>query len=156
MKYLDEYRDGAIAGKIADEIRRTVTRPWVLMEVCGGQTHSIVKYGLDALARGGGAPRARLQGISEESGVPLVARHDVMPPPERQKIGEANTSIGLVQAGLQVGDLGSVFVILLFVLGIPGITAHVEDELLPAQVIFRIVDQFFEGRQYLGQCFRHL
>ena len=84
MKYLDEYRDGAIAGKIADEIRRTVTRPWVLMEVCGGQTHSIVKYGLDALARGGGAPRARLQGISEESGVPLVARHDVMPPPERQ------------------------------------------------------------------------
>ena len=58
-----------------------------------------------------------------------------MPPPERQKIGEANTSIGLVQAGLQVGDLGSVFVILLFVLGIPGITARVEDELLPAQVI---------------------
>lgn len=49
MKYLDEYRDGAIAGKIANEIRRTVTRPWVLMEVCGGQTHSIVKYGLDAL-----------------------------------------------------------------------------------------------------------
>ena len=49
MKYLDEYCDGAIAGKVADEIRRTVTRPWVLMEVCGGQTHSIVKYGLDAL-----------------------------------------------------------------------------------------------------------
>jgi hydrogenase expression/formation protein HypD len=49
MKYLDEYRDGAIAGKIVDEIRRTVTRPWVLMEVCGGQTHSIVKYGLDGL-----------------------------------------------------------------------------------------------------------
>ena len=49
MKYLDEYRDGAIAGKVADEIRRTVTRLWVLMEVCGGQTHSIVKYGLDAL-----------------------------------------------------------------------------------------------------------
>jgi hydrogenase expression/formation protein HypD len=49
MKYLDEYRDGAIAGKIVDEIRRTVTRPWVLMEMCGGQTHSIVKYGLDYL-----------------------------------------------------------------------------------------------------------
>jgi hydrogenase expression/formation protein HypD len=49
MKYLDEYRDGAIAKKIVDEIRRTVTRPWVLMEVCGGQTHSIVKYGIDYL-----------------------------------------------------------------------------------------------------------
>jgi hydrogenase expression/formation protein HypD len=49
MKYLDEYRDDRIARKIVDEIRRTVTRPCVLMEVCGGQTHSIVKYGLDYL-----------------------------------------------------------------------------------------------------------
>ncbi|HEX4135319.1 MAG TPA: hydrogenase formation protein HypD [Bryobacteraceae bacterium] len=49
MKYLDEYRDQKIAGKVVDEIRRIVTRPWVLMEVCGGQTHSIVKYGLDCL-----------------------------------------------------------------------------------------------------------
>jgi len=49
MKFLDEYRDQALAEKIIDEIRRTVTRPWVLMEVCGGQTHSIVKYGLDYL-----------------------------------------------------------------------------------------------------------
>lgn len=49
MKYLDEYRDGHVAQKLADEIRRTATQRWVLMEVCGGQTHSIVKYGLDAL-----------------------------------------------------------------------------------------------------------
>jgi hydrogenase expression/formation protein HypD len=49
MKYLDEYRDQIIAEKLLDEIRRTVTRPWVIMEVCGGQTHSIVKYGLDYL-----------------------------------------------------------------------------------------------------------
>ena len=49
MKYLDEYRDGRIAGPLATEIRRTVTRPWVLMEVCGGQTHSIVKHGIDRL-----------------------------------------------------------------------------------------------------------
>ena len=49
MKYLDEYRDEALAQKIISEIRRTVTRPWVLMEVCGGQTHSIVKYGIDRL-----------------------------------------------------------------------------------------------------------
>ena len=49
MKYLDEYRDGVLAKKIIEEIRRTVTRPWVLMEVCGGQTHAIVKYGIDRL-----------------------------------------------------------------------------------------------------------
>ena len=49
MKYLDEYRDHDVAQKIVDEINRTVTRPWVLMEVCGGQTHSIVKHGLDTL-----------------------------------------------------------------------------------------------------------
>ena len=49
MKYLDEYRDQALAAKIVDEIRRITTKPWVLMEVCGGQTHSIVKYGIDRL-----------------------------------------------------------------------------------------------------------
>jgi len=49
MKFLDEYRDEALATKIVDEICRITTRPWVLMEVCGGQTHSIVKYGIDRL-----------------------------------------------------------------------------------------------------------
>ena len=49
MKYLDEYRDGKITLKILKEIQQTVTRPWTLMEVCGGQTHSILKSGLDQL-----------------------------------------------------------------------------------------------------------
>ena len=49
MKYLDEYRDERVAAKILAEIRRLATRPWTLMEVCGGQTHSIVKHGLDRL-----------------------------------------------------------------------------------------------------------
>lgn len=49
MKYLDEYRDGEIAAKILEEMRHIQTRPWVLMEVCGGQTHSIVKNGIDHL-----------------------------------------------------------------------------------------------------------
>ena len=49
MKYLDEYRDGGVAQKIVAEMRRIQTRPWVLMEVCGGQTHSIVKNGIDHL-----------------------------------------------------------------------------------------------------------
>jgi len=49
VKYLDEYRDGRIAKTLLEEIDRAVTRPWVVMEVCGGQTHSIVKHGLDRL-----------------------------------------------------------------------------------------------------------
>jgi len=49
MKYLDEYRDGRVAAKIVAEIGRVTTRPWTLMEVCGGQTHSIVKHGIDRL-----------------------------------------------------------------------------------------------------------
>lgn len=49
MKYLDEYRDGAIATKLVEEIHRIQTKPWVIMEVCGGQTHSIVKNGIDYL-----------------------------------------------------------------------------------------------------------
>src|SRR5262245_2515842 len=47
MKFLDEYRDSATARQLAAAIARTVTRPWTIMEVCGGQTHSIVKYGID-------------------------------------------------------------------------------------------------------------
>ncbi len=49
MKYLDEYRDQALTLGLIEEIRRAVTRPWKLMEICGGQTHSILKSGLDRL-----------------------------------------------------------------------------------------------------------
>lgn len=49
MKYLHEYRNPELAQKLARAIRQKVTRPHVLMEVCGGQTHAIVKYGIDTL-----------------------------------------------------------------------------------------------------------
>lgn len=49
MKYIDEYRDQRIARALATEIGQTVTRQWVLMEICGGQTHTIMRYGLDEL-----------------------------------------------------------------------------------------------------------
>ena len=53
MKYLDEYRDGEVARKIVAEMNRVQTKPWILMEVCGGQTHSIVKNGIDQLLPSG-------------------------------------------------------------------------------------------------------
>ena len=49
MKFLDEYRDGELAQKLAAEIHRATTKPWTIMEVCGGQTHAIVKFGIDEL-----------------------------------------------------------------------------------------------------------
>jgi hydrogenase expression/formation protein HypD len=49
MKFLDEYRDADLTHKFAREISRVTTRPWSIMEVCGGQTHAIVKFGLDEL-----------------------------------------------------------------------------------------------------------
>ncbi len=49
MKYLDEYRDAKAARTLAEAIARITTKPWVLMEVCGGQTHAIVKFGIDEL-----------------------------------------------------------------------------------------------------------
>src|SRR5512139_1445811 len=53
MKFREEYRDGAAARRFADAIARNLTRPWTLMEVCGGQTHAIVRYGIDALLPSG-------------------------------------------------------------------------------------------------------
>jgi hydrogenase expression/formation protein HypD len=49
VRYVDEYRDEAAAGRLAAAIRRLVRRPWTLMEVCGGQTHTILKTGLEEL-----------------------------------------------------------------------------------------------------------
>ena len=46
MKYLTEYRDPVLAAQYVEEIKKTVSRPWTIMEICGGQTHSLVKYGL--------------------------------------------------------------------------------------------------------------
>jgi hydrogenase expression/formation protein HypD len=49
VKYQDEYRDPIAAQRLRQAIAQKVTRPWTIMEVCGGQTHTIVKYGIDEL-----------------------------------------------------------------------------------------------------------
>ena len=63
MKHVDEYRDPAAVGRLAEAIARTTTRPWTIMEICGGQTHAIMRFGLDqllpreiALVHGPGCP----------------------------------------------------------------------------------------------------
>lgn len=49
MKYLDEFRDGKAARKLSAEIKSVVSKPWQIMEICGGQTHSILKYSIEEL-----------------------------------------------------------------------------------------------------------
>jgi len=85
MKYLDEYRDQNLAEKLVQEIQRTITRPWVLMEVCGGQTHSIVKYGLDhllpnevELVHGPGCPVCVTSLEMIDKALAIAARPDVI------------------------------------------------------------------------------
>ncbi|QAY64148.1 hydrogenase formation protein HypD [Xylanimonas allomyrinae] len=52
MKYLDEFADPVLAGRLIEQIKARATRQWTLMEVCGGQTHSIIRNGIDILLRG--------------------------------------------------------------------------------------------------------
>jgi hydrogenase expression/formation protein HypD len=49
MKYVSEYRDAKLVQGVLADIRKEVTQPWVIMEICGGQTHSIVRHGIDQL-----------------------------------------------------------------------------------------------------------
>jgi hydrogenase expression/formation protein HypD len=49
MKYLNEYRDAGLVKNLAQKIREITTQNWVIMEICGGQTHTIMKYGLEEI-----------------------------------------------------------------------------------------------------------
>ncbi|RMF83765.1 MAG: hydrogenase formation protein HypD, partial [Planctomycetota bacterium] len=84
MKYIDEYRDGPAARRIARAIARITTAPHTLMEVCGGQTHSIVRFGIDellppeiTLIHGPGCPVCVTPVELIDVAVELAARPDV-------------------------------------------------------------------------------
>ena len=85
MKYLDEYRDERIAHRLAGEINAAATRHWVLMEICGGQTHTIMRYGLDELlpanielVHGPGCPVCVTPLETIDKAIALALRHDVI------------------------------------------------------------------------------
>ncbi|MBN2491825.1 MAG: hydrogenase formation protein HypD [Planctomycetes bacterium] len=85
MKYLDEYRDAAAARTLAAAIAEATTRPWSIMEVCGGQTHTIVRFGLDemlpraiTLIHGPGCPVCVTPVESIERALSIAARPEVI------------------------------------------------------------------------------
>ena len=100
MKFLSEYRDPELAASYLEEIKNTVTRPWTIMEVCGGQTHSLVKNGLLGLlpneitmVHGPGCPVCvtplhlidKAVHLAEEKGVILCSFGDMLRVPGSQR-----------------------------------------------------------------------
>ncbi|MGD0428835.1 MAG: hydrogenase formation protein HypD [Candidatus Acidiferrales bacterium] len=84
MKYLDEYRDGKIARGIVAELTRRAARPWVLMEICGGQTHTLMRYGIDEmlpagieLVHGPGCPVCVTSLETIDKAIAIASRPDV-------------------------------------------------------------------------------
>lgn len=85
MKYLDEYRDAGAARALLDRIRRSVTRPWTIMEVCGGQTHNLMKFGIDralpeevTLVHGPGCPVCVTPLATLDRAMEIAARPEVI------------------------------------------------------------------------------
>lgn len=85
MKYLDEYREADAVMKYAALIKKTVTKPWSIMEVCGGQTHSIVKFGIDellpkeiTLIHGPGCPVCVTPLEQIDKAIELASRRDII------------------------------------------------------------------------------
>ena len=85
MKFLDEYRDARIARTLAKEVAAQTTRDWVLMEICGGQTHTIMRYGLDEilpkeieLVHGPGCPVCVTPLETIDKAIALALREDVI------------------------------------------------------------------------------
>jgi hydrogenase expression/formation protein HypD len=85
MKFLDEYRDPAAARRYVDAIRAAVTRPWALMEVCGGQTHAFLRFGIDrllppelTLIHGPGCPVCVTPVDIIDKGLAIAARPEVI------------------------------------------------------------------------------
>ncbi|MGI9602419.1 MAG: hydrogenase formation protein HypD, partial [Acidimicrobiales bacterium] len=85
MKYLDEFADPDLAAKLLGEIHEMATRPWAVMEVCGGQTHSIIRHGIDQLLpteveliHGPGCPVCVTPVESIDAAVQIAARPNVI------------------------------------------------------------------------------
>ncbi len=85
MRYVDEFRDATLMRRYADRIAATVSRPWTIMEICGGQTHSIVRHGIDrllpdgvSLLHGPGCPVCVTPTDIIDAAIAIASRPDVI------------------------------------------------------------------------------
>ena len=116
MKHLNEYRDAELVHKLAGMIGRITTRPWTIMEICGGQTHSIVKYGLDALlpetitlVHGPGCPVCVTSAGLIDQAVELATEHGVILCSFGDMLRVPGNTIDLLTAKARGGDVRIVY-----------------------------------------------
>jgi len=116
MKYVDEYRDAALVHTLADAVARAATRPWTIMEICGGQTHAIVKFGLDdllppaiTLVHGPGCPVCVTSADLIDAAVELALRPGVILCSFGDMLRVPGNGIDLLTAKARGGDVRIVY-----------------------------------------------
>ncbi|MEI7551774.1 MAG: hydrogenase formation protein HypD [Verrucomicrobiota bacterium] len=116
MKYVDEYRDAALVHTLAAAIARAATRPWTIMEICGGQTHAIVKFGLDellppslTLVHGPGCPVCVTSADLIDAAVELALQHGVILCSFGDMLRVPGNGIDLLTAKARGGDVRIVY-----------------------------------------------
>lgn len=116
MKYLDEYRDATIARALLDEIAQATHNNWVLMEICGGQTHTIMRYGLDELLprnieliHGPGCPVCVTPLETIDKALELAARPDVILVSYGDMLRVPGSQSDLLRVKAQGGDVRVVY-----------------------------------------------
>ena len=116
MKYVDEYRDAALVHKLAAAIARVTTKPWTIMEICGGQTHAIVKFGLDdllpkaiTLVHGPGCPVCVTSAELIDQAVELATVHGVILCSFGDMLRVPGNTVDLLTAKARGGDVRVVY-----------------------------------------------
>lgn len=116
MKFVDEYRDAATVRHLTAAIARQATRPWTIMEICGGQTHAIVKFGLDellpagiTLVHGPGCPVCVTPAELIDQAVELALEHRVILCSFGDMLRVPGTGIDLLAAKARGGDVRVVY-----------------------------------------------
>ena len=116
MKFVDEYRDRATVETLTAAIRATVRRPWTIMEICGGQTHAIVKHGIDrllpeeiTLVHGPGCPVCVTSVELIDRAVAIAARPDVIFTSFGDMLRVPGTSRDLLSVKAAGGDVRIVY-----------------------------------------------
>lgn len=116
MKYVEEYRDFRLVRKISDEIKKLVTRPWVIMEICGGQTHSILKYNLEEflpkeinLVHGPGCPVCVTSLELIDKAIIIASKRDVIMSSFGDMLRVPGSGKDLLQVKAEGGDVRMVY-----------------------------------------------
>jgi hydrogenase expression/formation protein HypD len=116
MKYVAEYRDAALVRKLADAVAQVTTRPWTIMEICGGQTHAIVKFGLDellpqgiTLVHGPGCPVCVTSAALIDQAVELALRHGAIVCSFGDMLRVPGNTVDLLTAKARGGDVRIVY-----------------------------------------------